>query len=181
MTEWSVAVTSAIPAGVEDLDDAVGRVLDAAYDHAPAASYSADSLTLRVALRAGDVQEASTSGLRVCTDALASVDWPADVRDLHVTEWSLFEAGLEGSTYPEVVGITEIAALLGTSRQRASELARSARFPAPLADLAAGPIWPKPAVDRFVEEWDRRPGRPRSKSLPGGGEVHVSKDGEATA
>ena len=162
MTGWSVAVTSVVPAGVEDLDDAVGRVLDIVYDYAPAASYSAESVTVRVALSAEGIREAAERGIGVVGDALESVGWPLDVRDLQVTEWSAFEAMLDEPTYPEVVGITEIAALLGTSRQRASELARSRRFPAPLADLAAGPIWPKPAVERFVEEWDRKPGRPRA-------------------
>ena len=164
MTEWSVAVTSVVPEDVRDVDDAVGRVLDAVYDHAPAASYSAESVTVRVAVSAQDVRDAAERGIGVVGDALGSVGWPLDVRDLQVTEWSVFEAALDEPTYPEVVGITQIAALLGTSRQRASELARSRRFPTPLADLAAGPIWAKPAVERFVEEWDRKPGRPRAAS-----------------
>lgn len=162
MTEWSVAVTSFVPADAEDVEDTVGRILDAVYDFAPAASFSSDEVTVQIAVTGGDVREAAERAVEVVAKALESVGWSVDVRELHATEWSLFEARIEEPTRPELVGITEIADLLGTSRQRASELARSPRFPAPLADLAAGPVWPKPAVERFVEEWDRRPGRPRS-------------------
>ena len=65
------------------------------------------------------------------------------------------------SNVPELVGVTELAQLLGVSRQRASELARSRDFPAPIAVLRSGPVWRKTAIARHVGKWERRPGRPR--------------------
>lgn len=160
--EWSVAITTLVDGAAGDVDDGVVRILEALSDLGPAVSIGSEEATFQVAVRGDDVLDAAASGLDRVQRAVEAAGWPVDVRDVRVTEWSLFETRLEEPTYPELVGITEIAGLLGTSRQRASELARSRRFPAPVAELAAGPVWPKGTVARFVEEWDRRPGRPRS-------------------
>jgi hypothetical protein len=61
---------------------------------------------------------------------------------------------------PELVGVAEVAEVLGVSRQRASELRGRPGFPSPVADLASGPVWSRPSLDRFVETWERRAGRP---------------------
>jgi predicted DNA-binding transcriptional regulator AlpA len=53
------------------------------------------------------------------------------------------------------MGITEIAKMLGVTRQRVHQLAKSYGFPEPVARLAQGPIWH--ATD--VEEWAERTGR----------------------
>lgn len=71
------------------------------------------------------------------------------------------DARLARPAFPELVGIAEVAALLGVSRQRASELQKRTGFPAPVAVLRAGPIWRKGDLDTFASEWDRKPGRPR--------------------
>lgn len=55
----------------------------------------------------------------------------------------------------DLVGVAEVAALLGVSRQRVSQLAASESFPAPEAQLAAGPVWLRAAV----EQWARSTGR----------------------
>jgi prophage regulatory protein len=66
----------------------------------------------------------------------------------------------------EVVGVTEVADLLGVSRQRVDQLIGSYwDFPLPIAALAGGRVWDR----RDVEAWeaahnsntDRRPGRRR--------------------
>lgn len=55
----------------------------------------------------------------------------------------------------DLVGVTEIAAMLGVTTQRVSQLARTPAFPAPVATLAAGLIWER----SDVEEWARETGR----------------------
>jgi hypothetical protein len=45
--------------------------------------------------------------------------------------------------------------MLGASRQRVSQLASSVGFRAPEANLAAGPVWEREAV----EEWAKAGGR----------------------
>lgn len=41
----------------------------------------------------------------------------------------------------KLAGISETAAILGVSRQRAHQLAQGEGFPEPVARLAAGPVW----------------------------------------
>lgn len=59
------------------------------------------------------------------------------------------------------LGVSEIARMLGVSRQRVSELRARPDFPDPVAELAAGPVWKETHLLRFIEEWPRKPGRPR--------------------
>lgn len=63
------------------------------------------------------------------------------------------------------VGAAEVAQLFGVSRQRIWEL-RTTRddFPAPLAELASGPVWSESSLQTFLAGWNRRSGRPRSRS-----------------
>jgi hypothetical protein len=56
---------------------------------------------------------------------------------------------------PELVGATEIAALLGVTRQRVQQLAAGPDFPAPVADLTMGKVW----VLDDVRAWADRTGR----------------------
>lgn len=55
----------------------------------------------------------------------------------------------------KLVGVTEIAELLGVSRQRADQLSHSPGFPEPIAELASGRIW----LQAQVEKWAREAGR----------------------
>lgn len=164
MSEWSVAITVSSPGDGRDLDGDVARISAELDGLAPTVSVGSEAATVRVALDGNMVRDALARALVEVRAALDEVGWPHEVRHVEAVEWSEFERRLDNPTYPELVGITEIAQLLGTSRQRASELARSSRFPSPLAELAAGPVWLKPTVTRFAEDWDRRPGRPRSKT-----------------
>lgn len=61
----------------------------------------------------------------------------------------------------ELAGVTELAKLFGVSKQRMSELRTREDFPAPVAELAAGPVWKVSNLRRFLDSWERRPGRPR--------------------
>lgn len=61
-------------------------------------------------------------------------------------------------------GVTEVAEVLGVSRQRLLKLRERRDFPAPLADLAQGPVWDLDAVGMWDNSGLRRtsPGRPPS-------------------
>lgn len=63
----------------------------------------------------------------------------------------------------DLVSVTEIAEILGVSRQRVNQLIDTyADFPTPEAELAIGRVWSR----EQIEEWDRthprKPGRPVS-------------------
>ena len=49
-----------------------------------------------------------------------------------------------------LLGVAEIATMLGLSRQRVNQLVQSDDFPAPEAELSAGRIWARPAVEAWV-------------------------------
>lgn len=68
---------------------------------------------------------------------------------------SLATVLLMAEKLPALVGAHEIAALLNVSRQRVSQLAATADFPHPAAELQAGRIWLK----SDVIAWALRKGR----------------------
>ena len=62
-----------------------------------------------------------------------------------------------------LVGLTEIAAMLGLSRQRVHRIASTdPTFPKPQAELSAGLIWRR----SHVEAWARKSGRPIADMSP---------------
>jgi predicted DNA-binding transcriptional regulator AlpA len=61
---------------------------------------------------------------------------------------------------PELAGVSEVAQILGVSRQRARQLADDPRFPKPVAVLMSGPVWIAADVRAFLKTWPRRTGRP---------------------
>lgn len=58
-------------------------------------------------------------------------------------------------SFPEIVGATEIAEMLGVSRQRVQQLAATPAFPAPVAQLKIGKIWLLADVERWAETTGR--------------------------
>lgn len=61
---------------------------------------------------------------------------------------------------PPLAGVHEVAAILGVSRQRVSQLVREhPLFPAPVSQLGCGPIWLMGDIVEFAKI-PRRPGRP---------------------
>lgn len=55
----------------------------------------------------------------------------------------------------DLVGVAEVADMLGVTRTRVSQLASVPGFPAPVARLAAGPVWDR----KDVEAWAKETGR----------------------
>jgi prophage regulatory protein len=68
-----------------------------------------------------------------------------------------------------LVGMTEIAEMLGVSPQRAHQLSLAyVDFPEPEVELAAGRIWKRTAVERWMKAHPaRKPGRPASQDSKG--------------
>ncbi len=64
----------------------------------------------------------------------------------------------------ELVGITEIAAILGVPVRTAARYSDRSDFPAPLGQLARGRVWRRDDVARWEKEsLPLKPGRPRKK------------------
>lgn len=171
MMEWSILITRADPSDSDAMASRFARSSDDLFDLyeelaecAPVISFDGSTMSIRVAYRAGDPFTAARRAATITEKALANVEpaiaeWP--VTHIEATEWTQFERDLEEPNVPAVVGVAELASLLGVSRQRVSELARAAHFPKPFVELASGPVWLEPNVKDFLVNWDRKPGRPR--------------------
>ena len=60
---------------------------------------------------------------------------------------------------PELVGVSEAAALLGWDRRRVATYVARGAFPEPVAALASGRVWRREDVEAFARDRARRKGR----------------------
>jgi hypothetical protein len=84
-------------------------------------------------------------------------NWPIDRLEVLDPEYS--DVDPEVSNFPDHVDSSEVADLLGVSRHRIHEWRRGGQFPLPMAELATGPVWSRPAIVAFAEQRDREPGQ----------------------
>lgn len=69
-------------------------------------------------------------------------------------EWDSYDRPMEDSL--DLVGISEVAEMLGVTRQRADKLSRTAPdFPPPASTLHGGRVWLRSKIDA----WARKTGR----------------------
>ena len=165
--EWSIAVVRVRPNAPDenlDLADMGVEAVEAleALAGGPTFSYGEDRYSFRFTITAPDFVSAIEEGRDLVLKASEQAGLPSwSVAHVEATEWTEFERQLIEPTHPDLIGVAELADMLDVSKQRASELARQSTFPQPIAQLASGPVWLEPTVQRFVSEWERRPGRPR--------------------
>lgn len=58
---------------------------------------------------------------------------------------------------PELVGVSEAAAILGWDRRRVATYVARGAFPEPVAALAAGRVWRREDIEAFGADRRRRP------------------------
>ena len=88
-----------------------------------------------------------------------------DLVDLRVCTPDVYETEALRPDTPELLAATDVAELLGVSRQRVHQLhSERADFPEPYQRLGSGPIWTRPAIEAFDHSWTRKPGRPAKAS-----------------
>jgi len=166
---WAVSFEAAgEPGGVLDdaLDEFVGLLVDRG--GAVSASQVGDryGALFSVEEPVDSIVEALALGHEVFTALAEKAGLPAwPVVRVDAMTYEEQDRDLATPSFPELVGVSEVAGLLGVTRQRASALAKSPAFPAPVAVLSAGPVWARPSLNRFVEDWPRKNGRP-TKLLP---------------
>ena len=163
MTEWSVEVDLEVEVGEgEEAEDRIDALLEILEPRSPAVSYQARWLSARFIVDERRAKDAAWRGLEVINVALkkAGFNPPGDALRFEAESLEALANRVDESNAHELIGVSELAELLTVSRQRASELARSADFPAPVARLQSGPVWRKTAVARYVGHWERKPGRP---------------------
>lgn len=53
----------------------------------------------------------------------------------------------------EILGTSEVAKVLGVSKQRIHALRKNKKFPQPVVVLAATPIWDSREINAFLRDW----------------------------
>jgi hypothetical protein len=153
---WVITVEAAGDAG-EITEDQVAALMDQLPDRAAAVSGEPRRYTATFNLhpnegdRVEDVTRVGARAFQAAAHRAGLPDWP--IVRLEVMTFAEQDADLERPAFPELVGIKEIAGILAVSPQRAHQLTKRDDFPDPIARLAAGPVWTRPSLERFVDEW----------------------------
>jgi hypothetical protein len=103
---------------------------------------------------ADNVEQAAKQAIALVTGRITGIVVAVEVMTTAEADRRLAER-------PELVGTTEIAVMLGISKQRVTTLSKRHDFPMPVQTLAAGPIWRARDLSTFAMGWQRKPGRPR--------------------
>lgn len=162
MTDWSVYVEAAGTRRVSD--DAIDTFADLMVEHHGIVSNAPDGRGYGARLSVESPNPAAATALAL--DLFRAAADEADLPDMPIVRVEALthdelDRELAQPAFPELVGVGEIAELLGVTRQRASEVQTRAGFPVPLARLKSGPVWTRASISTFLETWVRKPGRPK--------------------
>lgn len=157
--EWSVDVEARV--GQEVDSGMIDDILERLGDHGVALSYSHDGSRMSLRLNV-DTDDGGKAFLRAAelVRALPYALSPVGGRVQTVED---LERELDEAAVPELVGVAEVAEALQVSKARVNELQDLPAFPEPVARLKSGPVWTRASLGRFLDTWQRKPGRPRKQ------------------
>ncbi|MFJ3763055.1 hypothetical protein [Streptomyces sp. NPDC090080] len=155
---WSIEVEL----GVSDVsDDIVEELHEHLADCSPAVGTApSGNLSVRIFIEASTARQAMDAALKEVTAAAKQTGINHAVAGIELVTEEELDRRLEEPSVPELVGVSEIAAMFGVGRQRAAQVVQRADFPPAVAQLKAGPVFLKWQVEAFEKQWDRRGGRP---------------------
>ncbi|UXY24873.1 hypothetical protein N8I84_41215 (plasmid) [Streptomyces cynarae] len=155
---WSIEVEL----GVSNVsDDTVEELHEHLADHSPAVGTApSGNLSVRIFIEASTARQAMDAALREVTAAAKQTGINHTVTGIELVTEEELDRRLEEPSVPELVGVSEIAAMFGVGRQRAAQVVQREDFPPAVAYLKAGPVFVKWQVEAFEKRWDRRGGRP---------------------
>jgi len=165
-TEWTADLKASRPAGDPGHApiELVKKIVDVLTDGGAAAASSRDESAYAATFSVN--AETAWDGARIAAEMFRRAareiglpDWP--ITRFELMTYDELEEDLARSTFPELVGVSEIAKILGVSRQRVSALQSREGFPEPIVRLRSGPVWTRPSLNFFVDDWDRTAGRPK--------------------
>lgn len=153
-----------------DIDPAVGydveELADLVAEHQGAVAGDDSTIEVTFDVEAPDMTAAVLTAQTIALDLITKVGAKVvDVARLEVITPAEQEAGLARPLIPELIGLTEVAEILGVSKQRVAQLRDRPEFPEPVAELASGPVWTRPSLNHFIEGWSRKPGRPKKAPM----------------
>jgi hypothetical protein len=151
------------PNAVADFEAQLASLATALDQYSAVVSMNADragygaTLSLDGPLDAGGAVDAAVRIFIEQARAAELPEWP--VVRVEALTFAAHDVGVGERNVPDLVGVVEIARVLGISRQRASKLTKQRGFPEPVVRLASGSVWTRLSLDRFIEQWTRKPGR----------------------
>lgn len=151
-------------AELDKLQERFAQLVEKLAEHAAAGGIDADGwdllVTLDIPQLPGAPQLAVEKAATVILGTARAVGLPHwRVVSVSATESELDWMRSDATSFPDVVGAQEVLEILGVSKQRLSQLRQADRFPEPMVELGATPVWLRSAIEVFIEGWDRRPGR----------------------
>jgi len=162
-TRWQATVRFA-----HDATKITEDQLDTLMAELPGYGIAAVSLTwmdVDLTVDASTLRQATETALRLARSAYdTAFGHASDPTRIAVLAEADHLAELARPKQEELAGIAEVAELLGVSKQRAGEVARThPDFPEAIANLAAGPVYTRASIEAFEKRWERkRTGRPRA-------------------
>jgi hypothetical protein len=165
--EWSVSIDAEGPAGGSVSEDGLETFLAEIASTGGVVVGAGNRYGARMNV-VGSAKQAIEAAIRTFRKASSEAElpnWP--IVRVEASTIDELDRELARPLFPDLVGVTEVAALLGVSKQRVSQLVRASnpKFPQPMFELAATPVWSRWQIDHFAESWDREPGRPRAMPL----------------
>lgn len=159
MEEWSVEVQAVVDPTMARDDEAIDSILERLAPFGAAVAFDQDGvhMSIQMIVEAEDFMAATQKAVELIVDLPYRI-FPSGARTLTVAD---LQRELDKPAIPDLVGVAEVAEELRVSKARVNELQDSPAFPEPVARLKSGPIWTRPSLTRFLESWDRKPGRPR--------------------
>ena len=146
------ATASADPGLLDDVrEDFLDHLIDAPGIEGPVLWGRRDELSAVFSVEAVEISDAIRIGLESFEKGLASIGWS----QLPIQRFEVIDAAIDDEP-PMVVGASDIARILGISRQRVYQLLASPDFPAPVGEPSRGKVWDRRDIERFQQ--DRAPG-----------------------
>ncbi|MFE5037146.1 hypothetical protein [Streptomyces sp. NPDC056683] len=149
-------------------DSTPDTVLDALTDaltayHASVGIAPNGRVSVQMTVDAATARQAFDTALKAVTAAARAAGTSTTVLGVELLTEDEFDRRLAQPPIPELVGVTEVAEILGgMTRQRAGKLAvENDDFPPAVAQLVSGPVFIAEQVRAFKKRWPRTPGRPR--------------------
>ena len=161
---WTVSFDTTLARPAPALADRLEILLDHLKSHAAVAHSTSNGRRYGASfsVAADEAAEAVAVGLKVFREATATSGLPAGVICAAEAVTAAELRRRNRAPTQAVVGVYEVSVMLEVSSQRVSYLAGQGDFPEPLARLKAGPVWARPAIERYAARRMPRKGRPRS-------------------
>jgi hypothetical protein len=152
---WIVTYVLDLTHGTSTLDDfAVEQIYKTLLGRSPVVAVADKRASISFSAEGKDARQATTDAARAVAGVfpILNVKWTSVLSTKIVTNALIDE---EISSLPRCVGVGEAAEILGVSKQRVVQLAKTPGFPDVAVQLRATPVWTEASIRTFAESRHR--------------------------